>query len=437
MRSSPPSCAAPEHRQPAEGPATTSVRGPSIALGVLLTCLAVTLVLFVPWTVLPGADLRPDVTADFTVAQIARETAFHDATRWVSYTALAVSLVVAALLGVTRAGARLVRLVARPLGGGWVWQVLLGSLAVLTAGRLATLPLAARLQSLRRDYGLSTSSWASWGLDVLRGLLVDAALSALALLVLVVLARRARRTWWAWGAAATAGLVVAGSFAYPLVVEPVFNDFRPLAQGALRSDLLALAARDGVPVREVLVADASRRTTALNAYVSGFGSSRRIVVFDTLLQRASPAEVELVVAHELGHAKRDDVLTGTALGALGAAAAVCALALLLRWPALLRRAGASGPGDPGIVALLLLLVSVGTLLAAPATNLVSRRIEARADVHALDLTRDPATFEAAQRRLALTNLSDLEPNPLAYVLFATHPSAVDRLALARAWQRRQ
>src|SRR5207248_550589 len=125
----------------------------------------------------------------------------------------------------------------------------------------------------------------------------------------------------------------------PVLVEPVFNRFTPMPPGPLRTDLLALAARDGVPVRDVLVADASRRTRAVNAYVSGLGPIRRIVVYDTLLDQAPPAEVESVVAHELGHAKDNDVLTGTLIGALGAAAAVCGLYLLGSWTALLRRAG--------------------------------------------------------------------------------------------------
>ncbi|HWG93911.1 MAG TPA: M48 family metalloprotease, partial [Mycobacteriales bacterium] len=234
---------------------------------------------------------------------------------------------------------------------------------------------------------------------------------------------------------ATAGLVVVVSFAYPLVVEPVFNRFTPLAAGPLRDDLLALAEREGVQVDDVLVADASRRTTALNAYVSGFGSTRRIVVHDTLLAQASDAEVRLVVAHELAHAENRDVLTGTLLGALAAAAAVVALALLLSWTPLLRRAGVEGPGDPRAVALVLALTALGGFLAGPVSNLVSRRVEARADVASLDLTRDPQTFVEAQRRLALANLSDLEPSRVLRLLFATHPSTTERIATAREWER--
>lgn len=412
-----------------------SRRAPLTALVLLLVALAVALAVAVPWTPLPGADLRPDAARDFTAAQIAREVAFHDALRPTSYASLVLGLVVVSVLGLTRLGARLVRAVARPLGGGWVWQVVLGTFAVTVVVRLATLPLRMRSEAVLRSYGLSTQTWGSWALDVGRGVLVSAGLSALALVALVGIARVARRTWWAWGAGATAALVVAGSFAYPLVVEPVFNSFTPLPAGPLRTQLLELAERDGVPVDDVLVADASRRTSRLNAYVSGFGSSRRIVLYDTLVERASPQEVALVVAHELGHADEDDVLVGTLLGALGVAAAVCGLAVLLSWRPVLRRSGADGVHDPRVVPLLLALVAVGTLVVAPASNLVSRRVEARADVHSLELTRDPQVFTDSMRRLAVTNLSDLEPHPLAYALFATHPSTTERLALAREWQR--
>ena len=412
-----------------------SRRGPAVALLVLLVALAVAVVLVVPWTPLAGADLQPDASRDFTAEQIAREVAFHDALRPTAYAALAVGIVTALLLGLTRAGARLVTAVARPFGGGWVWQVLLGTLAVTVLVRLVALPLRARSEVVLREYGLSTRTWPTWALDVAKGVAVDAALTGLALLVLVGLARVARRTWWAWGGAATAALVVAGSFVYPVVVEPVFNSFTPLAAGPLREQVLELAERDGLAVDEVLVADASRRTSTVNAYVSGFGGSRRIVLYDTLVAQATPEEVALIVAHELGHAERRDVLVGTLLGALGAAVGVCALALLLSWAPVRRRSGADGAHDPRVVPLVLALVALAGLVLSPAVNLVSRLVEVRADVHSLDLTGDTGTFIAAQRRLALTNLSDLDPNPFAYAVFATHPSTTERLALAREWER--
>jgi STE24 endopeptidase len=302
---------------------------------------------------------------------------------------------------------------------------------------VVVLPLDAWAESVRRRYGLSTQTWGTWLVDVAKSYGVALVITLVVLFGVFALIRWSPQWWWAWGAAAGALLVVVVSFAYPVVVEPVFNKFTPLQEGPLRTSLLDMAERDGVPARDVLVADASRRTTALNAYVSGFGATRRIVVYDTLIKKASPDEVRLVVAHELGHAKRGDVLLGTLLGALGAATLVCVLALALRSEGLLRRAGVSSAGDPRALALLLAIVAVIAAVSGPVQVLVSRRIETRADVHALDLTRDPQTFVEMQRRLSVTNLSDLDPPPLVFGLFATHPTGPQRIALARDWARLQ
>jgi STE24 endopeptidase len=205
--------------------------------------------------------------------------------------------------------------------------------------------------------------------------------------------------------------------------------------GGLRDSLVALAGRDRVPVSDVLVADASRRTTAVNAYVSGYGATRRLVVYDTLLAGATEDEVRLVVAHELGHASSGDVLRGTLLGGLGVAVGVCVLYLVLQSRALLRRAGVATLADARSLALVLALAAVLGAASGPVQLLVSRRIEAAADVHALDLTRDPETFVAMQRRLAVRNVSDLDPPLPVYVLFASHPTPPERIALARSWAR--
>ncbi len=410
------------------------MRAPAGPTGVgallVLTVVGVALLL-VPDDPLSGRVPPADVLAGFTPEQRAREEAFHRALRPPAYGSLAGGVLVAGALGLTRAGARLVRAVARPLGGGWAWQVLLGTLALGAVARLAVLPLDLRREQVLRAYGLSTQTWSGWAADQGKAALVSGLLTAGALLAAVALARRRPRTWWRPAAGGAAALVLAGSFAYPVVVEPLFADFRSLEAGPLRDDLLALARADGVPVQDVLVSDASRRTTAVNAYVSGFGSTRRVVLYDTLVRSAAPEEVRLVVAHELGHAEERDVLVGTLLGALGAAAGVCLLAGLLRRPGLLARAGADGPGDPRVVPLVLALAAVGGLLVTPAANLYSRRVEARADLHSLRLTGDPTTFAAVERRLAVTNLSDLDPPPLLVALFATHPPVRDRLALAR------
>ncbi|TFV65217.1 UNVERIFIED_ORG: M48 family peptidase [Bacillus sp. AZ43] len=413
-------------------------RAALVAAVVLGIALAVVIAVRTPWVPLPeppGGRTPVDPTGGLPAAAVERADAFAAALRPASLASLLLGLVVSAVLGLTRAGGRLVRAVAAPLGGGWVWQVLLGVLALAVIGRLATLPLSAYGEVVRHRYGLSTRSWGLWARDVTVSLAIDAALTAFGLLVLVWLARRAPRLWWAWAGAGAAALVVVGSFLWPVVIEPAFNRFEPLAESRLRTDLLQLAEENGTPVEDVLVSDASRRTTTLNAYVSGFGSTRRVVLYDTLLDRLPDDQIESIVAHELGHVATDDVLTGTLMGALGAGAGVAALGWLLSSRRLLARAGAESPGDPRVVPLLLFLMAVGTLVSTPVQNGVSRHVEARADAHALDLTGDPEAFVRMQQDLAGSNLSDPDPPDAWHWFFGSHPTVSQRLAMAEDWAR--
>jgi STE24 endopeptidase len=405
-------------------------------LGVLLVALIVYAALAIPWH-RPPAPRADQLAAlgQLPREQVARAREFHSALRPSSYGGLAIGLVGALVLGLTPLGARLVTLAGRPFGGHWIAQAVLGGLLVVLVVEVITLPLAAWRHVVVVRYGISTQTWGAWAVDVAKSFAVGAVIGAVALLGFYTVTRLAPRWWWAFGAAGAAALVVLLSFVLPVIVEPIFNKFTPMAAGPLRTELISLAARDGVPVRDVLVADASRRTRAVNAYVSGFGPTRRIVVYDTMLTEATPEEVVSVTAHELGHAKRGDVVTGTIIGALGAAAAVIALYLLgsLGW--LLRLAGTESMGEPRTIALLVALVTLAGLVGGPVQALVSRRIEARADAHALELTGDPATFEAMQRRLGTVNLSDPDPPAWEHIIFASHPSTVERMAAARAYAR--
>ncbi len=403
-----------------------------LALVGLGLALSVAVVSLVPWRVpRPG---RADLVAalgDVPVDVVRRGRALHAALRPGSYGSLSTGLAVSLLLGLTPAGARLVTWAAQPFGGYWLAEAVVGGLAVLAVGPLVTLPFAARRHAVLREHGLSTQDWGGWTVDLLKGYAVGVVMSAVVLTAFYALTRFAPVWWWAVGAAGAATLVALLSFVVPVLVEPVFNTFTPMPEGSQRDELVALAARDGMPVRDVLVADASRRTTGLNAYVSGVGATRRLVVYDTLLRRGAAAEVRSVVAHELGHAKHRDPERGALLGAIGAAAAVVALYLLGQWDALLGRAGVDSIGSPQAVGLVLAVLALAGVVSAPAQNLLSRRIEARADQHALRLTGDAAAFAAMQLRLAEVNLADVRPPRIEYLLFATHPDTVERIAAAR------
>ncbi|MEU4162199.1 M48 family metallopeptidase [Actinoplanes sp. NPDC026670] len=406
------------------------------ALVVLLVALIGFAAATVPWHRAPAP--RADQLAalgQLPADQVARSRAFHAELRPASYGGMVLGLLVALALGLTPLGARLVELAGRPFGDHWLARAVLGGLALALLAELISLPLSAWRHTVVVRYGISTQTWGAWSVDLLKSFGVGAVLGAIVLAGFFTVTHFAPRWWWAFGAAGAAGLVVLLSFVLPVVVEPIFNRFTPMPDGPLRAELLALADRDGVPVKDVLVADASRRTRAVNAYVSGLGPTRRIVVYDTMLTEATPDEVVSVAAHELGHAKDQDVLTGTVLGALGAAIAVVALYLLGGWRWLLDLAAVDSIAEPRAIGLLLAVTTVAGLVAGPAQSFVSRRVEARADTHALTLTGDASTFEAMQRRLGTVNLSDPDPPSWEHTMFASHPSTVQRMAAARAWAR--
>lgn len=373
----------------------------------------------VPWSASPPpSDALPDATTLLTPGEIARA---EDYSRWArvwSWSSLAAGLLAVAAFLLPSVRRRLLPVGARP----WWLQVAAAVLVVSTVVRVARLPFSVGSQAHRLDAGVSVQPWPAWSRDVVVALALQVVVTILALLVLVALARRFSRWWPVVAAVLAAGAVVVGSWAYPVLVEPLFSEFEPMEHGEFRSQVLEVAAREGVVLDDVLVADASSRTTALNAYVSGLGETRRVVVYDTLLAELTPEQVLVVVAHEVAHAGHRDVVVGTALGALGAAAGVGVLALLLG-----RRRDAVA-----VVCAVLALSAWGGQLVAPVESGISRHIEVRADQDALKATGDPVAFVEVQRMLALRSLADPTPPVLSQWWWGSHPTVLERVALTDA-----
>ena len=412
----------------------TDRRGAWLVLSGAALLLAVLAAAVVPWSWAGGAALEPPAATDvFSRDQLDKVESHAAALRLLSWTSYVVSLVLSLALGLTRAGSALFRRVT----GGLPWWLAVPWAAslLLLLGRLVTLPLALLARRRNLQDGLTNQGLAGWTVDQALSLLVSWALLSVLLLLFIGLARRSPRWWFAWSAAVLVGFTFFVSLLYPVVVEPLFNDFERLPDGPFEEAVLALAEKEGVEVREVLVSDASRRTTTLNAYVSGLGDTRRIVLYDNLLADATPKEALSVVAHELAHARHRDVFIGTGLGALGVVVGVAALALLLDAGRVRRRAGVGGAADPAAVAVIAALVSLGGVVSSPAQNAVSRAIEARADVTALAATDDAEAFRSVQLRLAERSLADPTPPLVGYVWFSSHPTVLQRLAIADAVER--
>lgn len=362
------------------------------------------------------APLPVDAADFFTPAQIERARDYR--TPQVALYGGILALQAGALVFLIRRGAA--RLPARPLAAGAAVSLVLA---------IVTLPIGAIMRQRGIDVGLVTQSWGGWAGDVAKSAAIGAVLAAVGAGLAAFLARRFGRRWWLPGSALVVLVGGAFLFAGPVVLDPLFNRFTPLPAGELRSDVLRLADEAGVKVGEVYEMDASKRTTASNAYVAGLGASKRVVIYDNLIEDFTPPQVRLVVAHELGHVRHRDLLNGLLYLLLVAPFGVFAVARLADgW--------AGGDRRRWVPALALALGVVSTPVTM-VSNQLSRTVEARADAFALRLTGSAGVepFIAFQRRITVTNVGDPDPPSWLHGLLGTHPTAVERIGIAQRYAR--
>jgi STE24 endopeptidase len=341
--------------------------------------------------------------------------------------ALTVLYLVAILL--SGAGPALAALAERLSGARW-WQVGVVAVALGVGHGLLALPLAwIRGYWLPRRYGLLHQPLRGWLADRLKAALVGGGL-VLGGVELIYALIDATPLWWLMAAGVFVAVQLALAVIFPIWLLPLFYRLTPLADAELRGRLLALAARAGVPVIGVWVADQSRKSRTANAALAGLGRTRRIILFDTLASEFTPDEVEAVLAHELAHHLHRD--TWRALG-VQAGLTVLALWVVDRLLNVGVTAGVlDGPADPGgLPWLAVILLGLG-LLTTPLANGFSRWIERQADDFALALTGDARAFVAAMDRLATLNLAERRPHPLKEMLLHSHPSIDRRIARALA-----
>jgi len=315
------------------------------------------------------------------------------------------------------------------------------TVAVSVLSFLASLPLSYFGGHLvERRFGLSNQGVRAWFTDQLKGLAVGLTLGAPLAQGVYWLIRRYPRSWWALLSAAVVPFSVVLGGLVPVLILPIFNKFEPLRDRALGERMKRLAAAQGVQVADVLQMDMSRQTNKANAFFTGFGRTKRIVLGDTLLDAFTPDEVEVVVAHELGHQVHRDLWKGIGVGALTTVATTYAVQRLA--PPLLApigpRAGLDpeqGVGDVAALPALLLLAGGASLILSPLQNAWSRRlVEHAADRYALELTHDPDAFIGAMEKLGRMNLADPAPPTLVKYLLYSHPPLHERIAFARRFK---
>jgi len=309
---------------------------------------------------------------------------------------------------------------------------LIFAVAVL-AGVLA-LPLAwYRAFVIEERFGFNRMTLRLWIADLVKGALVGAAFGVPLVTLVLWLMEKAGAWWWLYAWFVWVAFQTFILLAYPTLIAPMFNKFEPLADAAVKERIERLLARCGFAARGLFVMDGSKRSAHGNAYFTGFGAARRIVLFDTLLGRLAPEEIEAVLAHELGHFKLRHVIKRAVWLALGSLAVLAVLGWLVGEPWFYAGLGVPGPVPRYAVALVLFMLAlpVFTFFATPIAALYSRRHEFEADAYAVHHASAQALV-AALVNLYEDNASTLTPDPLHSLFYDSHPPASVRIARLEA-----
>jgi STE24 endopeptidase len=317
------------------------------------------------------------------------------------------------------------------LVGGPYWRGALFLGIVLLAQGLVSAPFSLLSTFvLEKRYGFNTTRIGTWLLDALKGALLSAALGLPLLYLLYAFIDGAGSLWWLLAAAIFSCINVVLSILYPLVIAPLFNKFTPLPEGELATRIAELARRAGFRMGGIFVMDGSKRSRHSNAYFTGLGRVKRIVLYDTLVSSMPADEVVAVLAHEMGHAKKRHVLKMTAASIAFSFIGFWALALLMLWPELYAAFGFASPSKHAILLILGLVSGPATFFLAPAFSAWSRRHEYEADAFAA-AAAGPDALSSALVRLNRENASNLWPHRLYSFWYYSHPTLSERLEAMR------
>jgi len=316
-------------------------------------------------------------------------------------------------------------------------QPALYALPFVLFGTLITLPWQIYTGYVReKQYDLMNQSFAAWAGEQAIGFAIGLVVTAVMLTVIFAVIRKAPRTWWLWGTGALTVLAAFLILIAPVFLAPLFNDYKPMAAGPLRDQILGMAKANHVPADNVYVFDQSKQHKRISANVSGLGPTIRISLNDNLLNRSTPAEVKAVMGHELGH---------YVLGHIWRIFVVLALMflggfLILWWltPRILARYGAKwgvrDVADPAVMPLFAIVMTLFALAMTPVTNWLIRSNESEADAFGLEAAREPDGF--ASTAMKLSEYRKIEPSALEEAIFFDHPSGRTRVRMAMEWKAR-
>jgi STE24 endopeptidase len=279
---------------------------------------------------------------------------------------------------------------------------------------------------LEERFGFNTTTPKLWWLDRFKGLLLAIVLGYPLLALVLKLVEWTGAWWWLWAWAALLGFQLLMFVLAPVLILPLFNKFTPLPEGSLRDRLLKLADQTRFRARSIQIMDGSKRSRHSNAFFTGFGGFRKIVLFDTLIQQLAETELAAVLAHEIGHFKKKHIPKTLVASALGSLAALYLVSLLAKQEWFYHGFGFEAGSIVPALLLFGLLSGVVTFWFSPVAHWWSRRYEYQADAYAAEVMAEPESLIGALRKLNEKNLSNLMPHPLYSRFYYSHPTLLER-----------
>ena len=276
---------------------------------------------------------------------------------------------------------------------------------------------------LDHSYGLSNQTLSAWFLDVLKDRAISLLINTGILTVIYIFLIKLPKTWWLAAAAVFIVFIILANFVFPVLVDPLFYKFTPLKDENLRSGIEKIIQKAGIKVGNILVADASRKTNRINAYFTGIGSTKRIVIYDNLLNKNTNEEILSVIAHEAGHWKYRHILYNTIIACVQAAVVLTILKVF--------QSGFNINASIKLALLLFIIYSLMSYLNMPLDNLISRRFERTADRSVIEFTANPGAQINIFKKLAVSDLSNVSPPPVLEYILYSHPPLLKRIESAR------
>lgn len=382
-------------------------------------------ILYLGNAIFPGR-INPDVLQFFSMEQAQKARAFNIVPRLIYILSFIIQTSLLIWVVFSKKGIKFTHWFIGKIGESYWRNIIVYSMFLWIILRISTFPLTFYGGYFwQHAWGFSTQSIMSWFLDYLKSSLIDIFLSICSVIIFFYILNRWQRIWWIIGAGLLALWLVLENLLWPVIVAPIFNNFKPVHDPAVVAMVKQLVNKANISIDEVLVMDASKRTTMVNAYFTGLGKTKQIVIYDNLLENYPLNEIKAVLAHEMGHWLKGHIAKGIVLGIMGDFLVWGMLIIFLRpWLSL------TGRVRPETWAVMQLFVLLILFISNPLQNYISRTMEIQADQISLELTRNTSAEVQLQVDLASKNMSDLSPPDFIVWFSYTHPPVMERIKIA-------